>query len=172
MLFFGKSGELASSRHDQQELSILLGQPAHRRGPPRAHPGVLDAHPARAFVSGGGAVVALLTGGMVAAPTAPAVPSECPRSVAHPVEDPALCLFDENGFEGRMLKFREYGCQNLGSTWGFDGRADSYIDNTYHRVVLYYGANSTGTSIAAGARSVSSDLGNASNKISSMRILR
>ncbi|WCN07409.1 peptidase inhibitor family I36 protein [Streptomyces sp. M92] len=126
---------------------------------------------AQAFVSGGGALV-LLAGGMAVAPAASAVSTECPRSAAHPVEDPALCLFDKKGFEGRMLKFREYGCQNLGSTWGFDNRAESYINNTYHRAVLYHGARCTGTSITAGARSASSDLGNASNKISSIRIFR
>lgn len=82
---------------------------------------------ARAFVFGGG-VVAFFAGGMVAAPTASAVPSECPRSVAHPVGDAALCLFNEKAFEGRMLKFRDCGCQNLGPTWGFDNRAESYIN--------------------------------------------
>ncbi|WP_413751774.1 peptidase inhibitor family I36 protein [Streptomyces sp. R-74717] len=125
---------------------------------------------AQAAVSVGGAV-ALLAGGMVTAPTASAVASECPRSFPHP-SSPALCLFDAKGFEGRLLKFRDYGCQNLGPAWGFDNRAESYINNTYHRAVLYYGSNCTGTSVTAGAGSASSDLGNARNKISSIRIFR
>ncbi|MFD0268574.1 peptidase inhibitor family I36 protein [Streptomyces sp. NPDC127106] len=128
---------------------------------------------AQALASVGGAV-ALLAGGMATAPTASAVPSECPRSAAHPAEDPALCLFDGRGFEGKMLKFRQYGCKSFpGSIWGgFDDRAESVINRTYHRAVLYSGPDCTGNAITVDPRSASSDLGNSRNQISSLRILR
>jgi hypothetical protein len=87
-------------------------------------------------------------------------------------EAAALCLFDGTGLTGRMLRFRSYGCQNLGPTWGFDNRTESYDNNTYHRAVLYYGPNCTGKSVAAPARSASNNLGPARNQISSIRIFR
>ncbi|MEU5812080.1 peptidase inhibitor family I36 protein [Streptomyces sp. NPDC047718] len=133
----------------------------------------IDKRLARALVSVGGAV-ALLAGGMVTAPAASAAQSDCPRSPAHPVEDPALCLFDGKGFEGKMLKFREYGCKSFpGSLWGsFDNQAKSVINRTHHRAVLYYGPRCAGTSITVDARAASSDLGKANNQVSSLRILR
>ncbi|WP_442737807.1 peptidase inhibitor family I36 protein [Streptomyces pseudogriseolus] len=115
-----------------------------------------------------GAVAALLTGGVGAAPGASAASSDCPRSLS---ESP-LCLFDGKNFQGRMLKFPAYGCVNLASPYGFDNSAESFINNTHHRAVLYYGANCSGTKVDVAPRSASSDLGPAKNQISSLRIFR
>lgn len=81
-----------------------------------------------------------------------------------------VCIYADSNFRGRHLQFRDTGCQNIGSSYGFNDKASSLKNRTSHHVKLYKNAYCGGSGITFDPGESSTTFGKFSDEASSIRI--
>ncbi|MCW5815859.1 MAG: peptidase inhibitor family I36 protein [Labilithrix sp.] len=80
------------------------------------------------------------------------------------------CIYQHSKFGGRLLQFRDGGCQNLGGKYNFNDRASSIRNRTGRTLRLYKDANCKGSTRTFGPGEQTQSLGGFGDEASSIRI--